>query len=122
MSLRGNSELVNVADLREEQKWRIRGFLQGAVCCWCKNQQTEWFSLRDLLKELLGDNEWEGTPLVDLYLKYENRGSSDPVKGAGMDAGRLLKAVLVDDETREFGQEKRYRANGYRWIPRRKKT
>ena len=70
MSLKIESELRNVTGISEEEKRRIKDFLQGGVYCWCKNRKDEWFSLRDLMG---GDNfYWQGTPLLPLYLKHEN--------------------------------------------------
>lgn len=40
----------------------------------CKNRKNGWFSLRDLIG---GDNfYWNGTPLLELYLKHENFGKN----------------------------------------------
>ena len=72
--------------------------MKGAVYSWCKNRKGEWFSLRDLMG---GDNfYWNGTPLLDLYLKHKNLGknSETSIKDAGKDAGWILKKVLKKDD------------------------
>jgi len=102
------SEIRDVRGISEEQKQRIRDFLQGAVYCWCKNRKDEWFAARDLLG---GDNYfWQGTPMLALYEKSED------VEQAGKDAGWLLKQVINNDkrsfETKKEGLVRQYRWNG----------
>ena len=112
MSLNVESELRNVTGISEEEKRRIKDFLQGGVYCWCKNRKDEWFSLRDLMG---GDNfYWQGTPLLPLYLKHENN-NDDPVKAAGRDGGWLLKAV-IDEDKRLFETREEALIRQYRWI------
>ncbi|RPB31046.1 hypothetical protein CYQ90_24550, partial [Vibrio parahaemolyticus] len=91
-----NKEVIRgITGVSDEEQALIKAFLQGAVYCWCKNRRNEWFSLRDLMG---GDNfYWQGTPLISLYEKHEAKGSDDPVKGAGKDAGWLLKSVIGSD-------------------------
>ena len=62
-------------------------FSQGAVYSWCKNRKGEWFSLRDLMGG--GNFYWNGTPLLDLYLKQKNLGGNSEIsiEDAGKDAG-----------------------------------
>jgi hypothetical protein len=43
------SEIREVHGISEEQEQRMMDFLQGAVYCWCKNRENEWFAARDLL-------------------------------------------------------------------------
>ena len=101
----------DVYQITEEQKGKIKAFLQGGVYCWCKNRKDEWFSLRDLMG---GDNfHWQGTPLIELYKKHKYK--EDSVKSAGIDAGWLLKAVVNEDE-RVFETKKSELINHYRWI------
>ena len=102
------SEIRDVHGISDEQKQRIRDFLQGAVYSWCKNRKDEWFAARDLLG---GDNYfWQNTPMFDLYEK------SQDVEQAGKDAGWLLKQVINDDkrsfETKKEGLVRQYRWNG----------
>ena len=101
MSLINSSEIREVTGISNKEKQRIFDFLQGAVYCWCKNRKKEWFSLRDLMG---GDNYyWEGTPLLVLYLKHENKGKDWElaVKDAGKDSGWILKKV-IDADKRSF--------------------
>ena len=102
------SEIREVHGISEEQKQRIKDFLQGAIYSWCKNRKDEWFAARDLLG---GDNyHWQSTPMFALYEKSED------VEQAGKDAGWLLKRVISDDkrifETKNEGLVRQYRWNG----------
>jgi hypothetical protein len=102
------SEVREVHGISEEQRQRIRDFLQGAVYSWCKNRKDEWFAARDLLG---GDNYyWQNTPMFALYEKSED------VEQAGKDAGWLLKQVISNDkrsiETQKDGLVRQYRWNG----------
>ena len=99
-----------------QEKQRIRDFLQGAVYCWCKNRQDEWFSLRILMG---GENyDWNGTPLMALYEKQVKAGVSGQaaVDQAGKEGGWLLKRVISDDD-RVFETKEEEQNRKYRWIP-----
>lgn len=115
MSLTPESEIRDVYDITEEEKQRIIDFLQGAVYCWCKNRPDEWFSMRDLMG---GENYyWEGTPLLVLYTKHENKGknSETAVKDAGKDSGWILKRVTNNDQ-RQFETKKEELIRKYKWV------
>lgn len=115
MSLIEKSEIRDVYGISSEQKKCIINFLQGAVYCWCKNRKGEWFSMRDLMG---GDNYfWEGTPLLVLYTKHEDKGKSweQAVLGAGKDSGWLLKKTIERDK-RAFETKKEEQIRKYRWI------
>lgn len=115
MALTNKSELRDVKGIGQDQKQRIVDFLQGAVYCWCKNRKNEWFSMRDLMG---GDNYyWQGTPLLPLYEKHENKGKDweSSVKDAGKDSGWLLKSVISADK-RTFETKKEELIRKYRWI------
>ena len=56
MITKGNSEIREVKGIDANQLKRILDFLQGAVYCWCKNRENEWFSLRDLMGGVVGQN------------------------------------------------------------------
>ncbi|EGQ9561703.1 TPA: hypothetical protein GRI74_24300 [Vibrio parahaemolyticus] len=109
-----NKEVIRgITGVSDEKQASIKAFLQGAVYCWCKNRKDEWFSLRDLMG---GDNfYWQGTPLISLYEKHEAKGSDDPVKDAGKDAGWLLKSVIGSDR-RQFDTKKEDLIRKYRWT------
>lgn len=80
---------------------RIKVYLRGMVYCWCKNRRNEWFAVRDLLG---GENfEWGGTPMQKLFDRHKDNRKSDEdaVAFAGIDAGYLLRQILMDDD-REF--------------------
>jgi hypothetical protein len=101
MSLTPPSEIRNVTDISDHENQRIRDFLQGAVYCWCKNRNDEWFALRYLMG---GPNfDWSATPLNVLYEKHLNRGKNEDqaVEDAGKDCGWLVKSVINDDD-RQF--------------------
>jgi hypothetical protein len=99
--------------LPQPEKDRINDFLQGAVYCWCKNREQEWFSLRDLMG---GDNyDWTHTPLSALYNKQVNEGAADPVKEAGKECGRLLIEVIIND-ARNFETKIEELIRKYHWI------
>lgn len=109
----GNSVLRNVNGITETEKKDIQLFLQGAVYCWCKNRNKDWFSLRDLMG---GENfYWQGTPLYALYEKQEKIGAEDPIKQAGKDGGWLLKKVISDDK-RTFKTKIEGMIRKYKWI------
>jgi hypothetical protein len=115
MSLSPESEIRDVHEITDEEKQRIIDFLQGAVYCWCKNRPNEWFSMRDLMG---GENYyWEGTPLLVLYSKHENKGKSweTAVKDAGKDSGWLLKRVISSDQ-RQFETKKEELIRKYKWM------
>ena len=111
----GITTFNGVNGITNEQREKIKSFLQGAVYCWCKYHKDEWFAVRDFLG---GDNGyWEGTPLMDLYLYYLD-GREDNQEyafiEAGKAAGRLLKEVLCKDK-RVFETQK-YFTRVYRWT------
>ena len=102
------SEIHDVHGITVEQKQRIMDFLQGAVSCWCKNREDEWFAARDLLG---GANyHWQGTPMIALWHAY-----NENIKTAGQAAGRLLKQVLHEDESRYFDSKKEAMTTKYIW-------
>jgi len=49
MALTINSEIRDVHGITPEQEAKSFDFLQGAVYCWCNNQNDtgNWFSMRD---------------------------------------------------------------------------
>jgi len=55
MALTINSEIRDVHGITPEQEAKILDFLQGAVYCWCNNQNDtgNWFSMRDLMAETI---------------------------------------------------------------------
>lgn len=115
MSLLPYSVIRDVHRISETQKKGIINFLQGAVYCWCKNRNDEWFSMRDLMG---GDNfYWEGTPLMALYEKHisDGKSNSNSIDQAGKDSGWLLKKVINDDK-REFKTKKEDLIRKYRWT------
>lgn len=95
------SKIREVKGISQSEKQRIMDYLQGAVYCWCKNHQKEWFSARDFLSAQ--NYNWQGTPMQVLYQKHIEKGkdSDDSVKGAGKDAGWILKKV-IDQDKRSF--------------------
>lgn len=114
MTLAPPSELRDVSGLSEREKEQICAFIQGAVYCWCKNRQAEWFSMRDLMG---GENgNWEGTPFDALYQKHRRSGlgEADAVDRAGKDSGWLLKSTLSRDQ-RQFEHKEEERIRKYRW-------
>jgi hypothetical protein len=104
--LNGNTRLRRITGITKTQERRIKDFLQGAVYAWCNSNKNKPFFCRDLIG---GDNSpWENTPLQALCDNHKKAGKS-PQKireEAGKDAGKLLKAVLVEDENKSFDQEK----------------
>lgn len=115
MSLLPKSEIREVYEITDEEKQRIIDFLQGAVYCWCKNRPDEWFSMRDLMG---GKNYyWQGTPLLVLYSKHENKGKpwETAIKDAGKDSGWILKKVINNDQ-RKFETKKEELIRKYKWI------
>jgi len=115
MALIPESEIREVRGITDKEKQKIIDFLQGAVYCWCKNKQNKWFSMRDLMG---GENYyWQGTPLIVLYKKHENKGKhwESAVKDAGKDSGWILKKVIDSDE-RNFETVKEELIRKYRWI------
>ena len=111
MVLTPPSQVRDVTGVTDDEKARIRDFLQGAVYCWCKNRLNEWFSLRDLMG---GENyHWQGTPLFPLYQKHHP--APDAVERAGQEGGWLLKRLITDDP-RTFETRKAEMIRQYRWM------
>ena len=97
---------LNIID---DDKCKIKLFLQGAVYCWCNIEQNKGkpFAARDLI----GKNNWvwEGTPLQKLYdelLKQKNSNKEEAFIELGIKAGFLLKECLIEDN-RKFKLEKK---------------
>ncbi|MBC8756852.1 hypothetical protein H2O64_19415 [Kordia sp. YSTF-M3] len=110
-----DSKIREVKDLKPEVIKRICDYMQGAVYCWCKNKEEKWFSARDLFG---GENfNWSGTPMIKLFDKHKSKGKTDDsaIKGAGKDAGWILKKVLNEDK-RNFETKKGDLVRKYRWI------
>jgi hypothetical protein len=115
MSLRPSSEIRDVKGISTVEKQRIKDFLQGAVYCWCKNRNDEWFSIRDLMG---GENfDWTGNPMIALYQKHINKGKNDAdaISDAGKDAGWLLKKVVSSD-IRQFETTVDELVRKYKWV------
>lgn len=92
------------AKLSPEEMELAKGYLQGAVHSFCKNNPGAPFSLRELVG---GENrDWNATPLQALYDYHITAGKTkDKAKRqAAIDAGWLLKAVLAEDQNRYFVQ------------------
>lgn len=105
------------AKLSPEELDLAKGYLQGAVHSFCKNNPGKWFSLRDLVG---GENkDWGETPLQAIYDYYHITAGKTKEKAkrqAAIDAGWLLKAVLAEEENRLFEQLQGLRAKMYRKI------
>lgn len=104
------------AKLSPEEMELAKKYLQGAVHSFCKNNPGEWFSLRDLVG---GENkDWGGTPLQPIYDYYISNGKTveKAKKQAAVDAGWLLKTVLVGEGNRLFEQKQGPRSKLYRKI------
>jgi hypothetical protein len=115
MALTEQSELRDVYGIKEPEKTLIKAFMQGAVYCWIKNREGEWFAVRDLMG---GENfEWKGTPLYVLYQKHIDSGKDHEtaIEFAAKDLGWLVKTVLADDK-RTFEIRQDWASNSYRWI------
>lgn len=111
MAFTPHSLVRDVHGITEEQKTRIRDFLQGAVYCWCKNRPDEWFSMRDLMGR--ENCDWKGTPLIVLSEKHQDQ--DDAVERAGKESGWLLKRV-IDDDNRDFETKEEELIRKYRWV------
>lgn len=110
----GDKTMRSVSGIKEPKQEQIRLFLKGAVYCWCKNNPDKWFSLRDLMG---GENfYWEENPLFALWEKHKHKGEKEAVKSAGIDAGWLLKKVIIDD-CRTFESRIEARTRQYLWVP-----
>ena len=55
------------------------------------------------------------TPLYTLWEKHKKLGANNPVKSAGIDAGWILKKVILNDK-RKFELRESELTNKYRWI------
>lgn len=80
----------------------IKVYMLGAINAFCNVKPDEPFSARILFG---GNNKnWGDTPMQKLYDYYimEGKSEEDAHQSAAIDAGRLLKAVLNDDKTREY--------------------
>lgn len=109
----GNNVVRSVYGIDDTPLVEINNFLKGSVYCWCKNNPDKWFSLRDLMG---GENfYWEENPLIALWEKHKHKGSKEAVKAAGIDAGWLLKKVIIDD-CRTFESRIEARTRQYLWV------
>lgn len=116
MIINGDGFFRSVNGISESETQLINAFLQGAVYCWCKNRQDEWFSIRDLMG---GKNfDWNGTPLFPLWQKRADDGWDEDaaIVEAGKEAGWLLKTILQNDQ-RRFETKKEDLVRKYRWLP-----
>jgi len=114
MSLEPPSEIRSVNDISPEAYQRIYDFLQGAVYCWCKNQEDE-FGLRDLMG---GKNFfWARTPLIAIWNKHKALGltDDDALTAAAIDGGWILKRV-IDDDRRTFTHRIEGQVRKYKWT------
>ncbi|OAV64696.1 hypothetical protein Barb6XT_02710 [Bacteroidales bacterium Barb6XT] len=112
--LKGNAGIKAVQGITKEEEKEIMAFLQGAVYCWCKNNGNKWFSARDFLGG--GNSNWQGTPVYALYEKHEEVGKgAGSIKAVGIDAGWLLRKVLIEDK-RTFITKRGFRIREYSWI------
>lgn len=116
MTIKNYSRAINkVNGISAQDEQRIRDFLQGAVYCWCKNREDEWFGLSDLMG---GPNvQWSGTPMYVLYEKHINQDKSheDAFDAAAKDGGWLLKR-LINDDKREFETKIEKQHREYLWL------
>ncbi len=115
MALLKGSKLRQDFGIPSDQLKAIKNFLQGAVYCWIKNKNEEFFAARDLMG---GANfDWYGTPLYWLYDKHIKKGKTEKaaIDEAGKDLGWILKSVL-DEDKRTFESRDEGRANGYKWV------
>jgi len=109
----GSSEVRSVHRIGDTNLVEIKNFLKGAIYCWCKNNPDKWFSLRDLMG---GENfYWEENPLFVLWEKHKHKGEKEAIKAAGIDAGWLLKKVIIDD-IRTFESKIEARTRKYLWV------
>ncbi|MDI1299825.1 hypothetical protein [Methylotenera sp.] len=115
MAFTEHSELREVHGISDNEKSRIRTFMQGAIYCWVKNRAGEPFAVRDLMG---GTNtDWAGTPLQALYDKHIDAGkdAESASEDAAKDLGWLVKRVLADDK-RTFIAGKAGLVSSYHWI------
>jgi len=95
---------------------KIKAYIQGAVYCWCKNNDG-WFFAGDLFG---GKNwDWTGTPIASLWAWHNKRRPKDAVDMAGKDAGVILKEVLKSDArifTTEKAKRRGFPMSRYKWI------
>ena len=101
MTLNPQSELRDVYGISDADKALIKAFMQGAVYCWVKNRQGDWFAVRDLMGGMNAD--WNGTPLQVLFEKHIDVGKDEDqaFTAAGIDLGWLVKTIL-DEDSRTF--------------------
>lgn len=110
------TEIRKVTGITNEEEQRIIDFLQGAVYCWCKNNPSAWFSMRDLMGGL--NDYWEKTPLNALLKKHLNKGKEKKtlLDNASIDSGWLLKKVIDLDEKLFDTKEDEERIRKYKMI------
>ena len=109
-------QIKGVQGLELQKEQRAKDFMLGAVYCWCKNREGEWFAVRDLFG---GDNfDWGDTPLQILYDKKISEGKEheEAVGEGAKSAGRLLKKTLFENKRRKFETKKEEMTRKYRWV------
>ena len=114
-----NKRVFKVKDINDAQEKAILNFIKAAIRTYCGKmpKKTEtWFSAWSFLSDL--NNDWSDTPLQCLYTKWIDKGKPEDKarKQAGIDAGWLLKRVIVDDEKRMFTSQKGARVREYRFL------
>lgn len=109
------------AEFTDEEKIKIRTFMQGAVYAWCRKQEkskdfSQWFQARDFFDGDEGD--WIGTPLEIIRDRQKPSDEEKVHDAAGKDVGYFLKQVLADDRKVFETQEGKgpYDPRKYRWT------
>lgn len=115
MTLLNQSEVRDVRGIDINEKNLVRAYIQGAVYCWIKNRENEWFAVRDLVGGV--NTDWRNTPLQPLFTRHLRDGMSDDeaFEAAAKDIGWLVKSVLNDDQ-RVFELNNSGYVNSYRWV------
>lgn len=92
------SKIYNVNNVNPLHQLKFIGYMQVSVSNWCKDNLDHRFSINTLFGN--GNHDWTGTPMSVLYENHIKKNKSGPHtrKGAGQDAGRLLRLALDKDD------------------------
>lgn len=103
MSLKPKSKIQSIsAKLSQMDIEIIKVYMRGCVQGFCCNNSTKSFSVSTLFG---GENrDWRDTPMQRIYDYHKREGATDKeaYDRTKKDAGWLLKAVLDEDECREY--------------------
>jgi len=98
----GKDKVFPIDGILPKEQSEMEAFIQGSVLTWITINPNEPFHIGILYGDQ--NKDWAGTPLQRLYDNHINAGKSvdEAYKQAAMNAGTLLKNVLIGYEGKNF--------------------